>query len=132
MDEYLLPNASLLRLISEYEKYKSLVIAYDYDNTVFDFHKKGCTYLDVIALLRDLKSANCICICFTAAEDHKSIEKYCTDNNIPLDGININPPFFKSSSPKIYYNAYLDDRAGLLQVYSELKLLLTLINKNEN
>ena len=129
IDEYLIPNSSFLRLYKEYKKYGSLVIAYDFDNTVFDFHKKGTTYNQVIWLLQELKRIGCICICFTANEDEQFVKEYCKLWNIPLDKLNENHDFFKSKSKKIYYNAFLDDRAGLQQVYQELSLLVTLIKK---
>ncbi len=131
MDEYLIPNSSFIRLKSEYDKYGSLVIAYDFDNTVFDFHSKGTTYHNVIELLKNLKQIGCWMICFTANQDDDFIKKYCNDNLIPLDTINENPSFFKSKSKKIYFNALLDDRAGLIQVYSELSLLVHQINKQK-
>ena len=126
MDEYLIPNSSFLRLYKEYKKYGSLVIAYDFDNTVYDFHIKGETYYEVISLLQKLKSINCIC--FTANEDEEFVRNHCKLWKIPLDKLNENPDFFKSNSKKIYYNALLDDRAGLQQVYQELTLLVKLIN----
>lgn len=131
VDQYLVPNASFLRLWDEYKKYGSLVIAFDFDNTVFDYHKKGHTYWQVVELLIKLKEANCYIICFTAAEDMDFVKQYLLDNSIPVDAVNENPPFFKSNERKIYYNAYLDDRAGLIQVYSELNLLIKLINENK-
>lgn len=131
MDEYLMPNSSFLRLYEEYKKYKSLVIAYDFDNTVYDFHNKGYSYMNMITLLQDLHSIGCICICFTANEDEHFIKEYCRAKRIPLDKLNENPDFFKSDSKKIYYNVFLDDRAGLYQIYQELTLLVKLI-KNEN
>lgn len=127
MDEYLKPNASFLRLYNEYKKYGSLVIAYDLDNTVYDFHKKGETYFDVINLLKELKRVGCYMICFTANSDRDFVVKYLTDNNIPFDAVNENPPFFKSDERKIYFNALLDDRAGLIQTYQELNLLINII-----
>lgn len=130
-DEYLVPNASFLRLLDEYKRYGSLVIAYDFDNTIYDFHKKGKSYIQVMQLLRDLKSIGCYMICFTANTDTPFIFDYLTENNIPFDSINENPPFFKCPERKIYFNAYLDDRAGLIQVYSELTLLLTLIKQQK-
>lgn len=126
MDEYLVPNSSFLRLYDEYKKYGSLVIAFDFDNTVYDFHKKGHTYEMVISLLRKLENIGCHLICFTANEDIGFVHSYLLTHNIPYDSVNENPPFFKSNQPKIYFNALLDDRAGLLQVYSELNLLITL------
>ena len=124
IDEYLINDAPYNRLLDEYKKYGSLVIAYDFDNTVYDFHKKGCTYHKVIELLRELKTAGCTLVCFTANEDEGFIRQYCKDNDIPLDLLNENPSFFKSNSGKIYYNALLDDRAGLLEVYWDLNRLL--------
>lgn len=127
MDEYLIPNSSFIRLYEEYLKYNSLIIAYDFDNTVYDFHKKGGSYTEVIKLLQSLKLKGCLCICFTANEDEEFVRNYCKSWNIPLDKLNENPDFFKSNAKKIYYNAFLDDRAGLQQVYQELSLLLKLI-----
>lgn len=92
------------RLLSEYYRHDSLVIAFDFDDTVYDFHKKGRLYSDVIQLLKE--------------------------NDIPFDTINENPPFRNSSSRKIYANAFLDDRAGLLQSYEDLTILIKQL-KNE-
>ena len=129
MDEYLKPNSSLLRLIDEYKKYGSLIIGFDFDGTVYDFHKKGETYSMVIDLLRELQIAGCKLICWTAAEDLETVEKYLIDNKIPFDGINIDVISLGYTTRKPYFNALLDDRSGLAQVYSELKLLLTIVNK---
>lgn len=130
MDEYLKPNSSFIRLFNEYNQYGSLVIAYDFDNTIYDFHKKVETYFNVMQLLRDLKAAGCYMICFTANSDSEFIHTYLNAFDIPIDALNDNPPFFKCSERKIYFNALLDDRAGLSQVYNELTLLLTLIKKS--
>jgi len=132
MDEYLKPNSSFLRLLKEYNEHKSLVIAYDFDNTVYDFHKKGETYNDVVDLIRQLSKAGCYMICFTANKDWDLINNYLLLNDIPFDAINENPPFFNCDERKIYFNALLDDRAGLIQVYSELSLLLQVIEANKN
>lgn len=129
MDEYLKPNSSFLRLYNEYKQYGGLVIAYDFDNTIYDFHKKNETYFQVIGLLRRLKAAGCYMICFTANSDSDFIYNYLKEYDVPIDKLNDNPPFFKCQERKIYFNALLDDRAGLLQVYTELTLLLTLLNK---
>lgn len=123
-DQYLVPNSSFLRLFNEYKTHNSLVVAYDFDNTVYDFHKEGHKYDNVIELLRELKGVGCYMICFTANKNKQFIVDYLQSQNIPFDAINENPPFFKCEERKIYYNVLLDDRAGLMQVYSELKNLL--------
>lgn len=126
IDEYLKQNASLQRLEKEYQQYKSLVVAFDFDNTVYDFHQKGETYNNIIELLRVLKNKGCYLICFTANPNYDFVNDYLVENSIPFDAINENPPFFKSEERKIYYNVLLDDRAGLIQVYNELTYLLNL------
>ncbi len=75
-------------------------------------------------MLKKLKSINCYLICWTGQQDLGFVSGYLKNNNIPFDTINENPPFHKSLSKKIYANAYLDDRAGLKQVYDELKGLI--------
>jgi hypothetical protein len=40
MDYYLNTENSSNRLLVEYNKYGTLVVAYDFDDTVYDFHKK--------------------------------------------------------------------------------------------
>jgi hypothetical protein len=124
MDYYLNSENSYTRLLDEYQKYNTLVVAFDFDDTVYDFHKKGRLYTDVINLLRALKEINCYLICWTGQEDLAFVKQYLLENNIPFDGINENPPFHLSTSKKVYANVYLDDRAGLKQVFEELNQLL--------
>jgi hypothetical protein len=129
MDEYLKPNASYERLLKEYRQYGSVVVAFDFDNTVYDFHHKGETYQQIIELLRELKELNCYLICFTANQDTTIIIDYLIKNKIPYDSINENPPFFICDARKIYFNVLLDDRAGLMQTYQELKQLISTIKE---
>lgn len=131
MDYYLNPKNSTDRLLKEYNEHGSLVVAFDFDDTVYDFHNKGRFYNDIIALLQELKNINCYLICFTGNDDLELVNAYLTQHHIPFDAINENPPFHKTDSRKIYANAYLDDRAGLKQVFDELKnLVLTVKTKN--
>lgn len=132
MDFYLNSENSFSRLSEEYHKYGTLVVAFDFDDTVYDFHKKGRDYPNVINLLRELRQHNCYLICWTGQENTDFVIQYLKTNNIPFDSINENPPFYKSTSRKIYANAYLDDRAGLKQVYEELnKLIQTIKTKDK-
>jgi hypothetical protein len=45
MDFYLNPENSKNRLIEEYKTHGSLVVAFDFDDTVYDFHKKRRLYI---------------------------------------------------------------------------------------
>ena len=120
MDPYLSIGNVYRRILEEFEKHKSLVIAYDFDNTVYDYHKKGHTYDQMINLLRELDELGCYLIVFTANPDLEMVTEYCNKNNIPFHVINENSPFYNSNSNKIYYNALLDDRAGLKQTFELL------------
>ncbi len=71
-----------------------------------------------------MKSINCYLICWTDQEEESFARTYLQENNISFDAFNENPPFLKSTSRKVYANAYLDDRAGLRQVFNELKNLV--------
>ena len=50
-DPYLIDTVSIQRLVKEWVKHKSLIIAYDYDNTVFDYHNNGYEFEFVIDLV---------------------------------------------------------------------------------
>ena len=124
MDFYLNKENAYKRLLKEYKKYDSLIVAYDFDNTVYDFHQQGWQFEKIIALLKALKSIGCHLIIFTANENEDFVKRYCKSQQIPFDSINENPPFYQSSARKIYYNALLDDRAGLSEVYENLSRLV--------
>lgn len=100
MDFYLNPENSSNRLIEEYNKYGTLAVAFDFDDTVYDFHKKGRVYTRVIKLLQELKSINCYMICWTGNQDTQMVIKYLNDDKIPFDALNEHPPFRKSESRK--------------------------------
>ena len=117
---FLDPDLTYKRLLSEYAKYGSIVVAFDFDNTVFDYHKQGLDCTEIIDLLQKLKSINCFLIVWTANDDALFVKNYCETHQIPFDSINENPPFFTSNSRKIYYNELLDDRAGLRESFDRL------------
>lgn len=130
-DEYLEPGASLDRLIIEYDKYDSLTIGVDFDGTVHDYHKTGVSYENVKQLLRDLKSIGCKIICWTAYQHHDYVENFFKEHDIPCDGINTEGIPLPWESRKPFFSALLDDRAGLLQVYQELKILVELVKQRK-
>lgn len=126
-DDFLVEGSSYNRLLAEYYKHGSLCIGFDFDSTVHDFHKKGYTYDMMKELLRDLKSIGCTLICWTAYKDHAYVIKYLEENNIPFDGVNIDGIPLPYETRKPFFNAILDDRAGLIQVYKDLKELVKVV-----
>lgn len=131
MDYYLQANSSYNRLEDEFKKYGKLIFCVDFDDTIFDFHKKGRTYDDVINLLKRWENYSEVII-FTGngEEKYDMIEKYLRDNRIKYNGINCNGSV-SFSGRKIYANAYIDDRGGLIQIYNELLTLIEKIEKEE-
>jgi hypothetical protein len=123
LDQFLMPGASYNRLVAEYEKYGSLHVGFDFDSTVYDFHQTGESYEMVRQLLRDLTQVGCKCYCWTAQNDLAFVERFLADNNIPHEGINTGGINLGWESRKPFYSALLDDRAGLHQVYTELRML---------
>lgn len=120
MDLYLYEENVTERLIREWKKYGSLVVAYDFDNTVYDYHKEGHSYECVIQLLREAKKLNAYLMVYTARRDSELsfVKEYLEENNIPFDSINETPDFIPfSDGKKLYYNILLDDRAGLPSAY---------------
>jgi len=129
MDKYLEPNSAYERLCAEYKKYGSLIVAVDFDDTLYDFHNQGSSYEQIRQLIRDLYKINCYIIVWTGNQDSSFIQEFLISNKIPYHSINEEAPISKKllngkCPRKVYANVYLDDRAGLEQVYNDLKRLI--------
>lgn len=137
-DRYLTSYYSIKRLIEEYEKYGRLIIAVDFDSTLYDYHKRGDTFPKVIELIREARELGCKIIIYTCRpkEKHEEVIEYLKTNNIPFD--TINEPIVKLGETdgygsKIFYSHFLDDRAGLESAYWNLCEAFKLIKaRNEN
>lgn len=125
------------RLLEEYHKYGKLIVAFDFDNTIFDYHNNGGDYSCVINLLRRCTMLGFEMILLSTEEnENKIIEKQveCVQMGIGnLINDMIIPPFTSSrlfpNSRKPYYNILLDDRAGLEESYEILKYVVDEIIK---
>lgn len=127
---YLNHDICTQRLHEWYTRNGGLIVAFDFDNTVYDFHNKGHDYSEVVELLRKAKQSNCYLIVFTGNPDEQFVRSFLKDNNIPFDAINEHAPFLDEKSKqarKIYYNVLLDDAAGLESACTYLEAFLDLI-----
>jgi phosphoglycolate phosphatase-like HAD superfamily hydrolase len=124
-DRYLDIEQCINRLVCDYQKNNILYIAYDFDNTVFDYHNIGDNYPKVEKLLKFLKEKSFKLILFTAndGEDLEDIVKYCKFSGYEPDYINESPV---QNTKKPYYHILLDDRAGLCSAY---KVVLKVLNR---
>lgn len=130
MDFYFSTNNAIARLFKEWQKHPKLIVACDFDDTVFDFHKHGTEHKDVLDLLKKCKELGFYITIFTASkpERYEFMRKFMIENGIEIDAINQNViPLPFGNNGKIYYNILLDDRAGLGQAYTTLKTLVTLV-----
>lgn len=135
IDEYLDTEKSYNRLKEEFKTHKRLIIAYDLDSTVFDYHHTNASYEMVKDLIRKYRKYAYF-IVFTSSEPDRydEIKAILKKENLPYDSINDDAPFIPFKGRKVYYNILLDDRAGLNQTYHELLRLYNevIVNLEEN
>ena len=124
MDHYLDENNCYQRLEDEFKKYGKLIFCVDFDDTIFDFHKLGRTYDDVMNLLRRWENYSEVII-FTGCGEEKypMIKEYLEEHNIKYKGINCDSSIVVEGR-KTYANVYIDDRGGLPLVYQHLSMLI--------
>ena len=119
-------EASIERVWKQYQLYGNLVIGYDFDNTVFDTHKKGGDYSCVIDLLVECSKLGFVMCLYTAEPDEDVLKKkikYCKKLGINVDFVNESPIL---NTKKPYFNVLLDDTAGLAEAY---EILSTIVDK---
>ncbi|WP_422661699.1 hypothetical protein ACK8P5_26620 (plasmid) [Paenibacillus sp. EC2-1] len=129
-DPYLDYGVAIHRLTEEWLSYGKIIIAYDFDSTVFDYHKEGHEYPEIIGLLQRVRN-HAHFIVFTSCDPEKygEIGRYLRDNDIPFDTINENMPFIPFNGRKVYYNILLDDRAGLSSAYFILSQAFEMVSQ---
>jgi hydroxymethylpyrimidine pyrophosphatase-like HAD family hydrolase len=132
-DPYLNKNKAFERLLEEYKKYGKLVIATDFDDTLYDYHKKDYSYESVISLLKRCRALDFYICVFTGTPKEKwdEIDSYMKEIGVEYDAINKNAfPMCFGNDGKIYYNILLDDRAGLDSAYEILEKVVDFAEKN--
>lgn len=126
-DPYLAVDACIQRLMDEYRKHPKLIIACDYDDTVFDFNQRGQTHQKVIDVLRRCNRVGFYVVLFTASDPSRfdEMKAYLAEQSVIVDAVNENPIVLKfGNHRKIYFNILLDDRAGLGQALETLSSVL--------
>lgn len=131
MDYFLSEENCYNRLREEYQKYGKLIFCVDFDDTLYDFHKLGRTYDDVIGLLHRWENYSEVVILTGNGEDkYGKIENYLKEKQIKYRGINCDSSI-SFGGRKTYGNVYIDDRGGLPTVYRILDRLITEIENGE-
>lgn len=130
-DPYTSTDICVTRLLAEYEVHKKLIVAVDYDDTVYDYHNKGHQYERVIKVLERCSSLDFFIVPFTGSPPDKygSIYTYFAVLGIKVSQINTNAfPLPFGNHGKMYFNILLDDRAGLGQALETLETVLDRID----
>ncbi len=135
MDTYFNPFIGMERLYNDYLKYGKLLVAVDFDDTVFDYHDQGTDHTLVIELLQECAELGFYITIFSASPPHRHdlMREHFAKYNIPVHAINKNPidlPF--GNEGKIFYNIFLDDRAGLYSAYIILRGTVDKIKLEKN
>ncbi len=111
-------NKYVKRLSREWLEHNKIVIAVDYDSTIFPWHTidNQEDMSKVIETLKKAYSLGAFIVLNTCSvpERYDEMKEYCSSIGLSIDGINTNPidlPF--GNHGKVYANIYIDDRAGL-------------------
>lgn len=119
------------RLKKEYDMHKTLVVGFDFDNTIFDVHNRGGNYSEVIKLLQQCKKFG-FTLCLYTAELREEWLKwkvdYCKHFKITPDYVNESPLLPGTKKP--FFNILLDDRAGLESAFVTLKEVVEYAEKH--
>lgn len=131
MDYFLSEKHCYQRLVEEYKKYGKLIFCVDFDDTIYDFHKLGRTYDNVIDLLHRWENHSEVIVLTGNGEDkYEMIKNYLNEKSIKYLGINCDSSVL-SMGRKPYGNVCIDDRGGLPMVYKMLDNLISKIEKGE-
>lgn len=131
MDFFMNSKNVVDRLLSVYKQHGKILIAFDFDDSVYNTHNRPDGSYDMVhELLKELKPYAKF-MCFTASwkERFPFIREFCEKNDLPLDvEVNENLVELGWESRKPYFNAILDDRCGLRQTYEDLCEFLKIVS----
>lgn len=120
------------RLLADYKRYKTLIVGFDFDNTVFDYNNNGGDYSEIIELLKECKSLRFNICLYTITDRIDWKYKHCCKLGIKPDYVNESPVIIEQGSNKPFFNILLDDRAGLESAYNMLSRVIQYVKQSEN
>ena len=121
-DRFLSQKQQYKRLLTNYRTHGNVIVAFDFDNTLYDFHQVGDAYPKLIEMLQECDSLGFEIMCFTANSDTELVRTTLASYGIYKYGLNKSSVSFDSVKP--YYSILLDDRAGLKSAYKTLNKLI--------
>lgn len=128
-----------LDLIKKWEKYGSLYIGVDFDNTLVPYGSETCSetgHWNVLRVLKFCKSLGmklCLWSLSTSQENLEWKVRWCKEHGIEMDYVNESPLMkeFDNVTGKPHFNVLIDDVSGLEEIYSVLFNLCLYIEKKK-
>lgn len=120
-------NVYVEKLYQAWIKYKGIRILVDYDDTIKPYNTATeALCKDIIDTLIEAKKLGATVVLWTCRSGARLNEalKYCESIGLEFTEVNPTTPFLPGYSMKAYGNILLDDKAGLEQALTTLKLAL--------
>lgn len=120
------------KLYQAWLKYKGVRILVDYDDTLKPYNTASIELCeDVINTLKEAQEYGASVVLWTcrSGERLQNAIDYCKSVGLEFADVNPTEPFLPGYSQKAYGNIVLDDKAGLEQALTTLKLALNKYKK---
>ena len=120
-DPYFDTDRCVNRLIEVYKQHKDVIVGFDFDDTIYDYHGKGFIYREAIWLLKECSRIGLTMVLLTTQDTDQKIEDIkvlCGDMGVRVDYVNLSPILNGKAAHypvKPFVNILLDDKAGLGQ-----------------
>jgi Rieske Fe-S protein len=127
-DPYFSTKRCVDRLLRVWKDHGNLIVGFDFDDTIHDYHKRGYKYTRVLNLLKRCKHLGCTLIMSSVCKDFDEVH----DKIGKTKEMGIAYPIGIGSmdiTKKPYVNIMLDDKAGLGQAYKILNAAVTKIER---
>lgn len=131
LDPYMNIYTCINRLKNEFDTYGNLVVGYDFDETIFDYHHQGHAYPEVMELLRRCNKLGFTMCLYTNESDPKKMQfkkDYCK-YTLGFEPAFVNESPLLKDGGKPFFSILLDDRAGLGHA---VIVLSSVVNQIEN
>ncbi len=128
-DPFLSTDLCVQRLLDTWIKHGQILVALDFDDTVFPYHDQTHIHPRVLQLVRDCAAEGALIMVYTASSPDRfaMMVEFLSERGIPVAAVNEHPfPMDYGNWGKLYYNILLDDKAGLLSAVETLERTLVL------
>ena len=117
------------KLLAQYKEYGKLIIAFDYDDTVFPFYvHKSVVQPNIDVLVRAQEQGHTL-ILYTCRVPGVLVHNYLKAVGITTQWFNSSPVYTAEGS-KLFFNVLLDDKCGIDYVRRTISAVLDVIEQD--